>query len=451
MVPRVAAVISADGQVNTSTAITGVFNTNNIRSVATVNGNTLYISGQGASKTDPTQGLFVAQEGATTATPIYNTTDTRIVEIYDGQLYVSQDYNPPGSGAQNDTSVSAVGSGLPTGASSLTHITPPASPYSSGGNNGSINLTTSLKNNVNASRVGSFVYLSPESYFFASPDVLYVADSGQPKNGNANKAALGEGGLQKWVLDPTTGVWSLAYDMYLDLSPNLDGVDNNANANSNAPTDPGVTGLYGLTGEVVNGQVELFATSYGLNELSPSYLYENHRHAEQHQRHDRLGGGIHHPVRSLRRHRNPRRRLRSGSRASHPRPARHRPRRIGGRLPSPPAVSGKQVQGFALDPPRGLRPGGLRWGPWPQTHHDPSGRSQALGRLQSRMRHGANPPARAARDRPSPLPTSPCKTGARTAEAPAWLGGAPPLRTWRKRWGSISPPSRARSTRAPAT
>jgi hypothetical protein len=39
-----------------------------------------------------------------------------------------------------------------------------------------------------------------------------------------------------------------------------------------------VTGLFGLTGEVVgtgsNATVELFATSYGLNELSTSHLYE---------------------------------------------------------------------------------------------------------------------------------------------------------------------------------
>ena len=45
-------------------------------------------------------------------------------------------------------------------------------------------------------------------------------------------------------------------------------------ANANTPTAAGVTGLFGLTGELVNGQVELFATSYGLNELSPSFLYE---------------------------------------------------------------------------------------------------------------------------------------------------------------------------------
>ena len=50
--------------------------------------------------------------------------------------------------------------------------------------------------------------------------------------------------------------------------------NNNVNLPGNTVTTPGVTGLFGLTGKVVGGQVELFATSYGLNELSPSYLYE---------------------------------------------------------------------------------------------------------------------------------------------------------------------------------
>jgi hypothetical protein len=61
----------------------------------------------------------------------------------------------------------------------------------------------------------------------------------------------------------------LQYDLYQGLN-----LVNNANANSNNPTAPGVTGLFGLAGEVVGNKVELFATSYGLNELSPSYLYE---------------------------------------------------------------------------------------------------------------------------------------------------------------------------------
>jgi hypothetical protein len=275
-VPRVVALIGANGSVDTTTALTGVFNTNNPRSVATVDGSSFYVSGQGASKTDPTQGVLYAKRGATTATPIDNSTDTRVVSIINNgsgnTLYVSRDQNPSGSGSQNFTNVSSLttaSGALPTSAAGVTqtHIIPPASPLSLGGNNGSINLTAATADGVNNSRIGSFVYLSPESYFFASPTVLYVADSGQPKNGNADKAALGEGGLQKWML--TDGVWTLDYDLY----SGLDLVDN-ADADATDPTAPGVTGLFGLTGEDVGGNVELFATSYGLNELSPSYLYE---------------------------------------------------------------------------------------------------------------------------------------------------------------------------------
>ena len=63
------------------------------------------------------------------------------------------------------------------------------------------------------------------------------------------------------------GTWTLDYDLVAFLN-----LVNNANATT--PTAPGVTGLFGLTGLVVNGEVELFATSYGLNELSPTFLYE---------------------------------------------------------------------------------------------------------------------------------------------------------------------------------
>jgi hypothetical protein len=273
-VPRVVALVGANAAVDTSTALTGVFNQNNPRSVTTVDGSSFYVSGQGASKTDPTQGVFYAAHGASTATTIDNSTDTRVVSIINNgsgnTLYVSRDQNPPGSGSQNFTNVSSLtvgGGGLPTSSAGVTttHIIPPASPLSLGGNNGSINLTAGLANGINNSRIGSFVYLSPESFFFASATVLYVTDSGQPKNGNANKAALGEGGLQKWVL--TNGVWTLDYDLVAGLN-----LVNNANAST--PTAPGVTGLLGLTGEVDGNDVELFATSYGLNELSQSFLYE---------------------------------------------------------------------------------------------------------------------------------------------------------------------------------
>jgi hypothetical protein len=207
---------------------------------------------------------------------IDNSTDTRALAISNvltgtNTLYVSRDFNPSaavpcgGQNANNCTNISSLGT-LPTSSTTPTRIIP-SSASVNGGNTGSIDLTAGLANGVNNSRIGKFVYLSPEQYFFASPNVLYVADSGQPKNGNANAAALGEGGLQKWVL--TNGNWSLAYDLVANLN-----LVNNANANSNTPTAPGVTGLFGLTGLVVGNKVELFATSYGLNELSPSFLYE---------------------------------------------------------------------------------------------------------------------------------------------------------------------------------
>jgi hypothetical protein len=274
-VSRVVALVGANGSVDTSTALTGVYNQNNPRSVATVDGSSFYMAGQATSKTDPTQGVAYATRGATTATVIDNSTDARVVSIVNNgtgnTLYVSRDFNPPSGGTQNLTNVSSLtnaSGSLPTSAAGLvtTHITPPASPLSSGGNNGSINLTASLANGVNNARIGSFVYLSPEQYFFADPNTLYVADSGQPKNGNANKAGLGEGGLQKWVR--VNGTWTLAYDLSNGLN-----LVNNVNVGVGGISGSGVTGLLGLTGKVVNGKVQLFATSYGLNELSQSYLY----------------------------------------------------------------------------------------------------------------------------------------------------------------------------------
>jgi hypothetical protein len=304
-VPRVVALIGANGSVNTTTALTGVFNMNNPRSAATVDGSSFYVSGQGVTG-DGTGGVFYATLGATTATPINaNTTtpsgsnngtanpllatETRDVQIVNNgngdTVYVSRDFGVKGS--PNDTTdirtlTNSTG-GLPTSSSGLvaTRVLPTTN--SSGGNTGSIDVTTATDNGVNSKRDpdsptysggNTFVYLSPEQFYFAAPDVLYVADSGSPKNGSGN-AGLGDGGLQKWVNSAAngSGTWTLEYD----ISAGLD-LTAQENANADNPTAPGVTGLFGLTGEDVDvdgtEEVELFATSYGLNELSPSYLYE---------------------------------------------------------------------------------------------------------------------------------------------------------------------------------
>jgi hypothetical protein len=293
-VPRVVALIGSNAGVDTSTALTGVFNQNNPRSAATVNGSSFYITGQGITG-DGTGGVFYAQKGATTATAINAGTSTPsgnpngtasatygtearvagIVNTGSGDiLYVSRDVKA--AGTPNDTSdirsLTNASGGLPISATGLLAtrlINPTATGNGSvkGGNTGSIDLTAGLANGVNNSRIGKFVYLSPEQFFFANATTMYVADSGSPKNGSAGAAALGEGGLQKWSL--VGGAWVLDYDLVNGL-----GLVDSATANSATPKAAGVTGLLGLAGEVVGGQVELFATSYGLNELSPSSLYE---------------------------------------------------------------------------------------------------------------------------------------------------------------------------------
>ncbi len=300
VVPRVIALIGANATVDTTTALTGVFNSNNPRSAATVNGSSFYVTGQGVTG-DGTGGLFYALKGATTATPINVSTkipkgtpngtadplfgtETRVAEIVKTsnglELQVSRDFGAKGS--PNDTTdiraFANSSGGLPTSASGLVaNRIIPGNTNSSGGNTGSIDVTTATDNGVNSSRDGSlprhtgntFVYLSPEQFFYANPYTLYVADSGSPKNGS-NGAGFGDGGLQKWVNSKPdgSGTWTLVYDLDNGL-----GLTSQFNAGSD-PTAQGITGLFGLTGEVVGDEVELFATTYGLNELSQSELVE---------------------------------------------------------------------------------------------------------------------------------------------------------------------------------
>jgi hypothetical protein len=259
----VVALIGANGSVDTSTALTGVFNENNPRSVATVDGTSFYLAGQGAtkSKNDPTQGLFYAKLGATTATTIDNSYEARTVEIQNNQLYVSSD-TTEGSGVHENISSYGSAGNLPTSAASATVLPSLQSKYQT--------LSASQLNVLDGSLGGQKIYLSPENYFFANATTLYVADSGQPKgdnNGSGGAAqGLSDGGLQKWVF--SNGVWTLEYT----LSAGLNLVSDTTSCGSNQ-VGCGTTGLIGLTGEVVGGNVELFATNSTLGDLDQTYLY----------------------------------------------------------------------------------------------------------------------------------------------------------------------------------
>ncbi|NIJ07377.1 hypothetical protein FHS31_000973 [Sphingomonas vulcanisoli] len=258
-VARVIADITADGNVDTSTALLNVFDQNNPRSVYTQNGTSYYVSGQGVSG-DATGGVFYATEGASSATPITgldtsNKTagqDTRDVQVYNGQLYVSVD-SKQGSNAARSF-VGTLGTGTPTTAANNGDGPTMLLGYADG--KGKMTMTAATGNGLNT---GKQINLSPEQFFFADPNTLYVSDAGVSKQTSAS-STLGDGGLQKWT--QTNGVWSLAYTLSAGL-----GLVTNTSAS-------GTIGLFGLAGQNNgDGTVSLYATSYTIGDTDPSYLF----------------------------------------------------------------------------------------------------------------------------------------------------------------------------------
>ena len=281
-VPRVVALIDANGNIDSSTAVYNVFNTNNPRSAYTQDGKTIYISGQGMSGTDNSGGVFVTTLGGTSATPItgndaggLTSQDTRDVQIYNNTLYVSADSK---GGSTNRDFIGTLGTaGTPP--TTTTGAPTALKGFGNSGGTGKVTLTATTANGVNSA--GEEINLSPENYFFASPSVLYVTDSGAPKNtssqNDSNGSPLGDGGLQKWINSKSdgTGTWSLEYTLAagLGLVPN---------SNPDIVDGDDTTGLYGLTGEVIGNQVELFATNFTIGDTDHDLPLRHHRHALRH-------------------------------------------------------------------------------------------------------------------------------------------------------------------------
>jgi hypothetical protein len=267
-VPRVAAIIGADGSVDTSTRLYNVFNGNNARAVTTLDGKTLYVSGQGV-KGDATGGVFVANRGSTSATAVTGldtsgktaSQDTRDVQIVNGQLVVSVDSKGGSNNARDFIGTLGARGALPIGLANDGNGPTMLSGYGNSGGTGKVTLSSLTANGI--AMAGHVINLSPESFFFANSTTLYVADTGAPKNDSAlkdkNGIGLGNGGLQKWTY--ANGAWSLAYT----VSAGLNLVANSATA--------GTTGLFGLTGMVIGDQVQLFATNYTVGDLDQTYLF----------------------------------------------------------------------------------------------------------------------------------------------------------------------------------
>jgi hypothetical protein len=275
VVPRVVALVGTDGSVDTSTALTGVFNENNPRSVATVDGSSFYLSGQGktSNQNDTTQGVFYATKGATTATTIDNSFDTRTVSLQNGQLTVSSD-TTEGSGVHENISTYGTAGNPPTSSATATilgNTTKLKSVYQAPAAAALNSLDTNLLNTAAYKAKG--LYLSPENYFYANSTTLYIADSGNPKGDNNGSGkstqGLSDGGLQKWSYNSTTGNWTLEYTLSAGL---LNFVADTTTCGSNQ-VNCGTTGLIGLAGDVVGDNVFLFATNSTLGDLDQTYLY----------------------------------------------------------------------------------------------------------------------------------------------------------------------------------
>ena len=267
-VPRVVALIDSNGTVNSSTAIYNIFNTNNPRSIFTTGGTTAYVSGQGAGS-DATAGVFFTPIGAINAAPTpitgLDTTnntfsqDTRDVQIVNNTLYISVDTKGGSNAARSYIGTLGTAGNIPT-----TTVGPPVmlNNFGTTAQNGKVTITAAPNSNGNGLNAGLQINVSPNGYFFASPSILYVADTGNGKQTSAN-SSLGDGGLQKWINTAAdgSGTWNLAYTLYQGL---------NLVSNKSAS---GTTGLYALTGTVSAGSVLLYATDSTIGDLDPSHLY----------------------------------------------------------------------------------------------------------------------------------------------------------------------------------
>lgn len=215
-VPRVAASVDSNSDIDSTTALPDFANANNYRGATSPDGKTFYLSGNTGSGNG---GLAEAPDGDTTASnEIDNYAGSGEVTIYNGQLYVVS--KTAGTGF----TVASLGPLPVTGAATPTPL--PGFPTAT---------NTTLA--------------SPDSIFLAqlnptgtvNPDTIYVTDPTLPATGTA-------GEVQKWSL--VGGTWSLTGTILVPYAE-------------------------GLTATVSGSTVTLYVTSSGISTGSSNlgFLY----------------------------------------------------------------------------------------------------------------------------------------------------------------------------------
>lgn len=170
---RVIARIDMAGTIDTTTAVVDAYLANNLRGVASVDGSSFWTSGTATGTSGGVR--YIASLGATTSTAVTAPglpTNTRHINIFNGQLYIS-------GSSGSVLGLATVGVGLPTaGGTAITAL------------------------------AGFPTATGPSSYDFA---VINNADFGQGPTTVAYVAddrTTAFGGVQKWVL--SAGTWTLA-------------------------------------------------------------------------------------------------------------------------------------------------------------------------------------------------------------------------------------------------
>lgn len=198
--PRgVARIDLADDSIATGTFFPDTtYSGGNPRSAVSSDGTSLWLTGSN-------QGVRAGQNGNTIGTTLISNTltNTRVANIFDGQLYIS-------SAAGGTFGVSAVGTGLPIDTGTAT----------------TVKVSTAGSGTGNASSY---------DFWFKDASTLYVADDRSAANG---------GGIQKWLFDSEPMTWSLAYTLSVGT-----GTGGGSRALSGAVNGSGDAVLYATTTE----------------------------------------------------------------------------------------------------------------------------------------------------------------------------------------------------------
>lgn len=191
----------ATGTIDTSTLLSGdtSYSGGNIRSAASDNGTEFWTAGTAPGGADA--GVrYIASLGANTSVQLStDVTNTRVVGIFNGQLYVS-------SASGSYKGLNSLGTGLPTTPGQTTVLLP------------------------------GFPSASPSQYdfFWADPNTFYFADDGSVS-----------GGIQKWTV--SSGVWSMQYVLSPATGVGCRGISGLVNA--------GVVTLYATTTQSVGNEI----------------------------------------------------------------------------------------------------------------------------------------------------------------------------------------------------